>query len=56
MDVAAEEYLRVYNAMNKLVVLTQSTIQDPTVLSELDNLQNILEGIHDDHDIDDHGV
>lgn len=53
MDIAAEEYLRVYNAMKKLVALTKSTIKDPTAMSDLDNLQKILEGIHDDRDIDD---
>lgn len=52
MDVAAEEYLRVYNAMKQLVALTKSTTKDPTALSNLDNLQNILEGIKVDHDID----
>ncbi|XP_028455967.1 cytosolic phospholipase A2 gamma isoform X2 [Perca flavescens] len=43
IDSAAEDYLRVYNALNKLVGLTRSTIKDPTALSELDKLQEILE-------------
>ncbi|XP_070837673.1 cytosolic phospholipase A2 gamma-like [Chaetodon trifascialis] len=43
VDGAAEEYLRVYNALSKLVGLTRSTVKDPTALSNLDNLQKILE-------------
>ncbi|XP_028456195.1 cytosolic phospholipase A2 gamma isoform X1 [Perca flavescens] len=43
IDSAAEDYLRVYNALNKLVALTRSTIKDPTALSYLDKLQKILE-------------
>ncbi|KAF1380109.1 hypothetical protein PFLUV_G00183090 [Perca fluviatilis] len=43
MDGAAEDYLRVYNALDKLVALTRSTIKDPTALSDLDKLQKILE-------------
>lgn len=43
IDGAAEEYLRVYNALSKLVGLTRSTIKDPTALTNLDNLQKILE-------------
>ncbi|XP_039680067.1 cytosolic phospholipase A2 gamma-like isoform X2 [Perca fluviatilis] len=43
IDGAAEDYLRVYNALNKLVALTRSTIKDPTALSDLDKLQKILE-------------
>nr|XP_046271670.1 cytosolic phospholipase A2 zeta-like isoform X2 [Scatophagus argus] len=43
VDAAAEEYLRVYNALHKLVVLTRSTRNDPSALSELDKLQKILE-------------
>ncbi|XP_031174244.1 cytosolic phospholipase A2 gamma-like isoform X2 [Sander lucioperca] len=43
IDGAAEDYLRVYNALNKLVSLTRSTIKDPTALSDLDKLQKILE-------------
>ncbi|XP_056256571.1 cytosolic phospholipase A2 gamma-like [Seriola aureovittata] len=42
IDSASEEYLRVYNNLDKLVVLTKSTIQDPAALSDLDKLQNIL--------------
>ncbi|XP_035854850.1 cytosolic phospholipase A2 gamma-like isoform X4 [Sander lucioperca] len=43
VDSAAEDYLRVYNALNTLVALTRSTIKDPTALSDLDKLQKILE-------------
>ncbi|XP_076609193.1 cytosolic phospholipase A2 gamma-like [Chaetodon auriga] len=43
IDGAAEEYLRVYNALSKLLGLTRSTIKDQTALSNLDNLQKILE-------------
>ncbi|XP_039679715.1 cytosolic phospholipase A2 gamma-like isoform X2 [Perca fluviatilis] len=43
IDGAAEDYLRVYNALDKLVGLTRSTIKDPTALSDLDKLQKILE-------------
>ncbi|KAM9346167.1 cytosolic phospholipase A2 gamma-like isoform 2-T2 [Symphorus nematophorus] len=43
MDGAAEEYLRVYGALDKLVALTRATIKDPTALSALDKLQKILE-------------
>ncbi|XP_041813444.1 cytosolic phospholipase A2 gamma-like isoform X2 [Chelmon rostratus] len=43
MDGAAKDYLRVYNALGKLVGLTTSTIKDPTALSDLDKLQKILE-------------
>ncbi|XP_078126248.1 cytosolic phospholipase A2 gamma-like [Sander vitreus] len=43
IDGAAEDYLRVYNALNTLVALTRSTIKDPTALSDLDKLQKILE-------------
>ena len=50
---AAEEYLRVYNALHKLVALTRSTSKDPASLSDLDKLQKILEGIDDDDDDDD---
>lgn len=45
IDSAAEQYLRVYNMLDKLVDLTRSTIKDPTALSDLDNLQKILKGI-----------
>lgn len=44
IDSAAEQYLRVYNMLDKVVALTRSTIKDPTALSDLDNLQNILRG------------
>ncbi|XP_078126156.1 LOW QUALITY PROTEIN: cytosolic phospholipase A2 gamma-like [Sander vitreus] len=43
IDGAAEDYLRVYNALIKLVALTGSTIKDPNALSDLDKLQKILE-------------
>lgn len=52
IDIAVEEYFRVYNAMKKMVTLIKSTIKNSTALSDLDNLQKILEGIHDDHDMD----
>ncbi|XP_035510259.1 cytosolic phospholipase A2 gamma-like [Morone saxatilis] len=42
VDGAAEEYLRVYNALDKLVALTRSTIKDPAALSDLDKLQKIV--------------
>lgn len=38
--------------MKKLVPLTKSTIKDPKALSEMDNLQKILNGTHNNHDID----
>lgn len=44
VDGAAEDYLRVYNALEKLVALTRSTIKDPEALSDLDELQQILGG------------
>lgn len=49
VDIAAEEYLRVYNAFKKLVALTRNTIKDTRALSDLDNLQKMLEGSDDDH-------
>lgn len=49
IDFAATEYLHVYNAMKNLVALTRTTIKDPRALSDLDDLQNILER-NDDHD------
>lgn len=49
VDISAEEYLRVYNAMKKLVALTRITIKDIRALSDLDNLQKMLEGSDDDH-------
>ncbi|XP_056263538.1 cytosolic phospholipase A2 beta-like isoform X2 [Pseudoliparis swirei] len=42
-DSAAEEYLRVYSGLHKLVALTRSTVKDPTALSYLGELQQILE-------------
>lgn len=53
VDIAAEEYLRVYNIVKKVIALISSTITDPSILSDLDNLQKILDGIHDDDDDDD---
>lgn len=50
VDIAAEEYLRVYNIVKKVIALISSTIKDPSILSDLDNLQKILDGIHDDDD------
>ncbi|XP_042249029.1 cytosolic phospholipase A2 gamma-like isoform X1 [Thunnus maccoyii] len=43
IDGAAEEYLRVFNALDKLIALTRSTIKDPPALSDLDKLQKVLE-------------
>ncbi|XP_011601975.1 cytosolic phospholipase A2 gamma-like isoform X1 [Takifugu rubripes] len=43
VDISVEEYLRVYNAMKKLVALTRITIKDIRALSDLDNLQKMLE-------------
>ena len=48
IDSAAEEYLRVFNALDKLIALTRSTIKDPPALSDLDKLQKVLEGSGDD--------
>ncbi|XP_040917664.1 cytosolic phospholipase A2 gamma-like [Toxotes jaculatrix] len=42
IDTAAEEYLRIYNTLDKLVVLISSTIEDPTGLSDLNKLQLTL--------------
>ena len=44
IDLDADEYLRVYNTLDKLVALIRSTTTDPTNLSELNVLQKILEG------------
>ncbi|XP_073350157.1 cytosolic phospholipase A2 gamma-like [Pagrus major] len=38
----AAEYLHVYNALQKLVAMTRSTIQGPAAFSDLDKLQKIL--------------
>lgn len=43
IDSAAEEYLRVYNVLDKIVALTGSFIKDPTALSDLNKLQRVLE-------------
>lgn len=48
VDSAAEEYLRIYRTIDKLVVLTRSTINDPTALSELNKLQKTLTGCDND--------
>ncbi|XP_026180769.1 cytosolic phospholipase A2 gamma isoform X2 [Mastacembelus armatus] len=42
-DSAAEEYLRVYNALVKLVDLTRNLIKQPTAVSDLDKLEKILQ-------------
>ncbi|XP_047199697.1 cytosolic phospholipase A2 gamma-like isoform X2 [Hippoglossus stenolepis] len=42
-DSDADEYLRVYNTLDKLVALIRSSTKDPTTLSELNTLQKILE-------------
>ncbi|XP_041858724.1 cytosolic phospholipase A2 beta-like [Melanotaenia boesemani] len=43
VDNNAQEYLRVYNALNNLITLIKSTIEDPAALSDLDTLQKLLE-------------
>ncbi|CAK6983849.1 cytosolic phospholipase A2 gamma-like [Scomber scombrus] len=43
VDSAAEEYLRVFNVLDKLIAMTKGTIQDPRALSDLDKLQKILQ-------------
>ncbi|KAE8283584.1 Cytosolic phospholipase A2 zeta [Larimichthys crocea] len=43
IDDTAEEYLRVHTVLEKLVALTRSTTKNPTALTDLDTLQNILE-------------
>ncbi|XP_034450281.1 cytosolic phospholipase A2 beta-like [Hippoglossus hippoglossus] len=43
IDRDADEYLRVYNTLDKLVALIRSSTKDPTTLSELNTLQKILE-------------
>ncbi|XP_035472102.2 cytosolic phospholipase A2 gamma isoform X4 [Scophthalmus maximus] len=43
VDSASEEFLRVYNTLDKLVALIRSTITDPTALSDLNKLQQTLE-------------
>lgn len=49
IDDTAEEYLRVHTVLEKLVALTRSTTKNPTALTDLDTLQNILEGsVHND--------
>ncbi|XP_068580946.1 cytosolic phospholipase A2 gamma-like isoform X2 [Cebidichthys violaceus] len=42
-DGTSEEYLRVYNGLDKLLALIRSTIKDPTALSDLDKLHKILD-------------
>ncbi|KAM3597466.1 uncharacterized protein V6R79_005019 [Siganus canaliculatus] len=39
---AAAEYLRVYNALDKLMALTASTVKDPAALADLGRLQTTL--------------
>ncbi|KAK5855705.1 hypothetical protein PBY51_007358 [Eleginops maclovinus] len=48
VDGAAEEYMRVYHALVTVVAMTRSTVKDPTALSDLDNLQKILEEMFND--------
>ncbi|XP_053194193.1 cytosolic phospholipase A2 gamma-like [Scomber japonicus] len=43
VDSAADEYLRVFSALDKLIAMTKGTIQDPRALSDLDKLQKILQ-------------
>ncbi|XP_034450284.1 cytosolic phospholipase A2 gamma-like [Hippoglossus hippoglossus] len=43
IDRDADEYLRVYNTLDKLVAMIRSSTKDPTTLSELNTLQKILE-------------
>ncbi|XP_008296946.1 cytosolic phospholipase A2 gamma [Stegastes partitus] len=42
IDDAAQEYLLVYNVLNKLTFLTRGTVKDPLAHTDLDNLQKIL--------------
>lgn len=44
LDDAAQQYVRVYSALNKLLVLMSSTVQAPAPLSALNDLQGILSG------------
>uniref|UniRef100_A0A8C5DJ79 PLA2c domain-containing protein n=1 Tax=Gouania willdenowi TaxID=441366 RepID=A0A8C5DJ79_GOUWI len=42
LDSAALEYLRLYNALDQLLSLTRTTVEDPTALADLSQLQKIL--------------
>ncbi|KAM4531784.1 cytosolic phospholipase A2 gamma-like isoform 1-T1 [Odontesthes bonariensis] len=42
MDDSTQEYLRVYNALDKLIALTRSTVKDPISLSDFEKLQKML--------------
>ncbi|XP_078140522.1 cytosolic phospholipase A2 gamma isoform X2 [Centroberyx gerrardi] len=42
VDDAADQYLRVYHTLVRLVALIRNNMEDPTALSELDNLQRTL--------------
>ncbi len=53
VDDAAEEYLRTYNELNRLVSLSRGFFKDPDEQAELDKLQRSLEGKDDDDDDDD---
>ena len=44
MDDSTQEYLRVYNALDKLIALTRSTVKDPIALSDFEKLQRMLKG------------
>lgn len=39
---AAQEYLQIYNALDKLISLTRMTVRDPTSSSQLGGLQRVL--------------
>uniref|UniRef100_A0A3P8TWZ9 PLA2c domain-containing protein n=1 Tax=Amphiprion percula TaxID=161767 RepID=A0A3P8TWZ9_AMPPE len=42
MDSSAQEYLLVYNVLNKLAILTRGTIKGPAALTDLDMIQKTL--------------
>ncbi|XP_029945814.1 cytosolic phospholipase A2 gamma-like [Salarias fasciatus] len=43
VNVPAQEYLRVYNTLHKLIGLTRMTVKDPAGLTQLDKLQKRLQ-------------
>lgn len=43
-DSAIDEYLRIYNTLDKIIALTKSTVDEPAPLSALDELQKTLGG------------
>ncbi|KAF7645126.1 hypothetical protein LDENG_00209450 [Lucifuga dentata] len=45
VDSTVDQYMRVYQYLIKLVALLRSTVKDPAALSELQNLQNILQDV-----------